>query len=142
MKKKLQDEMRLAMKAKDQRKLETIRILLSEIQYAEMQKKTDLLPDDEVIAVIQREVKKRKEELEFAEKANRADAKEKVLTEIAVLESFLPKQLSKDELKNILAALKAATPGLNVGAAMKHLRDNYAGQFDGKAASEAAKEVL
>jgi uncharacterized protein YqeY len=142
MKKRLRDEMKLALKAKDQVRLDTIRALLSEIQYAEMQKDVEDIANEEILPIFQREIKKRKEELEFAEKSGRADLKTKTFAEIAAIESFLPKQLSRDELKNIISAAKSAAPSLNMGAAMKILRDTYAGQFDGKIASEVAKELL
>jgi uncharacterized protein YqeY len=142
MKKKLKDELKVAMKAQDRLRLDTIRAVLSEIQYEEMQKGVDELPDAECLTVAQREVKKRNEAIQFAEQAGRAEEKQKLLAEIAILEFFLPKQLSSEDLEKIVVGLKESTPGASMPIVMKHLKENYAGQYDGKIASEIVKRVL
>lgn len=130
------------MKAQDKVRLETIRSVLTEIQYEEMQKSVSELNPTECLQIAQREVKKRQEAIQFEEQAGRADAKAKLEAEIAVLESFLPKQMSSDELEAIIVKLKESTPGLTLNVVMKHLKDSYAGQYDGKSASEIAKRVV
>lgn len=142
MKTELQSAMKDAMRAKDKVRVEAIRTLLSAIQYEEMEKKVDALPSDAILAILQRELKKRKEEVEFAEKANRSDLKEKLAIEMALIESFLPKQLSTADLEKALQEMKASTPGLNMGTAMKMLKEKFPGQYDGKMASEIAKKVF
>ena len=142
MKKQLQDSLKEAMKAKDKIRLETIRGVLSAIQYEEMEKKVEPLPNDGVLAVLQRELKRRKEELEFAEKGQRSDLIEKFKTEIQVIEHFLPRQLSQGDLEKIVADLKSSTPGLNMGLAMKALKEKYSGQFDSKMASDICKKAF
>ena len=142
MKKKLKDELKVAMKAQDRLRLDTIRAVLSEIQYEEMQKSVDELSDAECLAVAQREVKKRNEAIQFTEQAGRAEEKQKLLAEIAILEFFLPKQLSSEDLEKIVVGLKESTPGASMPIVMKHLKENYAGQYDGKSASEIVKRVL
>lgn len=142
MKEQLQNAVKEAMKARNKVVVETLRSVLTAIQYEEIEKKVEPLPADGILAIMQRELKKRREEIEFAEKANRPELKEKFLLEIAAIEKFLPKQLSGSELENILAQIKASTPGANMGAAMKSLKEKYAGQYDSKAASEIAKRVF
>lgn len=142
MKKKLKEELKVSMKAQDRLRLDTIRAVLSEIQYEEMQKGVDELSDAECLVVAQREVKKRNEAIQFAEQAGRAEEKQKLLSEIAILEFFLPKQLSNEELEKIVLGIKESTPGASMPIIMKHLKDNYAGQYDGKSASEIVKRVL
>jgi uncharacterized protein YqeY len=142
MKKKLKEELKVAMKAQDRLRLDTIRAVLSEIQYEEMQKSVDELSDAECLAVAQREVKKRNEAIQFTEQAGRAEEKQKLLAEIAILEFFLPKQLSSEDLEKIVVGLKDSTPGASMPIVMKHLKENYAGQYDGKSASEIVKRVL
>jgi uncharacterized protein YqeY len=142
MKQQLQDALKLAMKAKDKIKLETIRGVLSAVQYEAMEKKVDDLPNDGILAVLQRELKRRKEEAEFAVQAGRAEMIEKLKAESAVIESFLPKQLPTAELEKIITDLKASTPGLAMGAAMKHLKENFGGQYDSKAASDLCKKIF
>lgn len=142
MKAQLREAMKSAMKAQEKLRLETIRAVLSALQYEEMQKGVDELPAAECTAVVQREVKKRVEGIEFAEKANRPESKEQLLKEIAILEEFLPKMLSAEELEKIVSDFKSATPEISLGLVMKHLKDTYAGQYDGKVASEVAKRVV
>lgn len=138
----LQQAVKDALKARDQVKLNTIRGVLSEIQYDEMQKGVDSIDEVATVAIIQRELKKRKEEIEFANQAKRDDLLTKLGQEISVLESFLPKQLSADELRATLEQLKTSGNASNMGAAMKMLKDKFSGQYDGKVASEVAKQVF
>lgn len=142
MKATLKEALKSAMKAQDKIRLDTIRSVLTEIQYEEMQKSVEQLSPSECLQVVQREVKKRQEAIQFEEQAGRAEAKAKLVAEIAVLESFLPKQLSAEELEKIIVKLKETTPGLTLNVVMKHLKDSYAGQYDGKSASEVAKRVV
>lgn len=142
MKDQLKATLKEALKARDQVKLDTVRGLLSAIQYEEMDKKVEPLPKDGIITLIQREVKKRREEIEYAEKANRPEAKEQLLVEISHLEGWLPKQLSASELEKIVVDLKNSNSGINVGLAMKTLKETYAGQYDGKLASDLVKKIL
>jgi uncharacterized protein YqeY len=142
MKAKLKEELKVAMKAQDRLRLDTIRAALSEIQYEEMQKNVQELGEAECLTVVQREVKKRQEAIQFAEQAGRAEEKSKLQSEISILEFFLPKQLTGDELEKIITEVKNATPGASMPVIMKHLKDKYAGQYDGKSASEIVKRVL
>jgi uncharacterized protein len=141
-KEKIQSSIKDALKNKDKIRLDTTRLLLSAIQYEEMQKKVEPLPDDASISVLQREVNRRKEEIEFAEKGNRSDLKEKLLLEITCIETFLPTQLSANDLEKFIVDLKSKDPATNLGAAMKALKDSFAGQYDGKLASEIARKIL
>ncbi len=142
MKNKLKESLKTAMKARDQVRLDTVRSLMAAIQYEEMQKETEELPSEAVLAIIRSEIKKRKEESEFAQKASRPELLEKLAKELSILEEFLPSQLGEAQLEKILSDLKQSTPGLNLGVAMKLLKDNYAGQYDGKVASDVAKRIL
>ena len=142
MKAKLKSELKEAMKAKDKILLETIRSLLSEIQYEEMQKGIEDLSATDTTALVQRALKKRQEELQFAEQASRLDLKDKLLTEIRIVEAYLPKQLTEAELETIISKMKEETPGIALSLAMKGLKDNYSGLYDGKLASDVAKRLL
>jgi uncharacterized protein YqeY len=142
MKKELKDQLKVAMKAQDKVRLDTIRSILSEMQYEEMQKNVDELAQNEQMAVIQRELKKRQEAVQFEEQAKREEAKERLLAEIAVIEALLPKQLSVADLERIVGELKASTPNLSLNVVMKHLKETYAGQYDGKSASDVAKRLV
>jgi uncharacterized protein YqeY len=142
MKTHLKEALKVAMKAQNRLKMETIRSLLSEIQYEEMQKGLNDLPEADCGLVLQREVKKRHEAISFEEQAGRQDAKEKLVNEIAIIEEFLPKQLSIEAIEKILTDYKTSTAGAVMGTAMKFLKERYPGQYDGKSASEIAKKVF
>jgi uncharacterized protein YqeY len=142
MKATLKEALKVSMKAQDRLRMETIRALLSEIQYEEMNKSISDLPPTECSVVLQREVKKRQEAIGFEEQAGRAEAKAKLTAEIAIIEEFLPKQMSAQELETALVEYKTANPGAQMGAAMKFLKERFAGQYDGKSASELAKKVF
>ncbi len=141
MKAQLQAAMKDAMRAKDKPKLDTIRGILAAIQYEEMEKKVEPLPDAGIVELLQREIKKRREEIEFAEKANRPELVTALNADIKMIEAFLPKQLSADEISAIVAGLRATDPALNMGGVMKVLKEKYAGQYDGKVASEIVKKL-
>ncbi len=142
MKQKIQAALKDAMRAKDKVKLETIRSLISAIQYEEIEKKVEPLPDDACLSVIQREHKKRKEEVDFAKQAGRNDLLAKLESEIATIETFLPKQMAMEDLEKIISEFKAQNLAANLGTAMKLLKEKYAGQYDSKAASEIAKRIF
>jgi uncharacterized protein YqeY len=142
MKTKLQAALKEAMKAKDQARLGVIRGVLAAMQYEAMEKKVEELSDEQSTAIIQREIKKRKEEMDFAGQAKRAELIAPLEAEIKALEVFLPSQLTAQDIEKILVEAKAQPEITNMGAAMKVLKERFAGQYDGKVASEIAKRVF
>ncbi|MFM1846817.1 MAG: hypothetical protein RL417_291 [Pseudomonadota bacterium] len=142
MKAQLQAAMKDAMRAKDKPKLDTIRGILAAIQYEEMEKKVEPRPDAGILEVLQREIKKRREEIEFAEKANRPELITALNVDIQTIEVFLPRQLSADELSAIVTELRGSDPSLNMGGVMKILKERYAGQYDGRTASDLVKKIF
>jgi uncharacterized protein YqeY len=140
MKQKLQTALKDAMRARAQVKLDTIRALMSAIDYEEEQKGGEL---DEATSteIVKRELKKRKEEMEYAEKAARTDQIASLKEEMAILEGFLPQQMSDLELETLITSMKTATPELNMGGLMKLLKEQHAGLYDAKKASELAKRI-
>lgn len=137
----LQGALKDAMRAQDRAKADTIRQILSALQYEEMQRGVDQLPDPVAIEVLQREVKKRREELEYAEKAGRTDLSEGIKKEMDLLEGFLPQQLDPARLEQVIQEIHAQQNGANMGAVMKVLKERYPGQYDARLASEIAKRV-
>ncbi|MCI5064535.1 GatB/YqeY domain-containing protein [bacterium] len=136
----LKSAMKDAMKAKDKRALETIRALLSALQYEEMKQKNEDLPESEVLAVLKGERKKLGETKEFAEKDNRTEAIDEINAQIAVIDRFLPSQLDEAALRRIITELPEEKRA-NVGMIMKHLQSTHAGEYDGKLASQVARDV-
>ena len=143
---KIMAELKTAMLAKDEKTVRSLRAVKAAIILAKTAGGAggELKEDDEN-KLLQKLVKQRKDSLEIFEQQNRADLAQKEKEEIEVIEKFLPKQLSEDELKRELAVIIAETGasspadmGKVMGAATKKL----AGKTDGKAISAAVKELL
>jgi uncharacterized protein YqeY len=141
----LQSEIKNAMLARDAGRLNALRMLKSAIGYAQIEKKSDVLSDPDFIAVVQREVKKRRDAAEQFANGGRPELAAQENAEIAVLEIFLPKQLSPEELENIVrAAIQevGATDKKQMGAVMKAVQAKVAGRADGKTISGVVARLL
>lgn len=143
---KIMTDLKAAMLAKDEAALRSLRAVKAAILLAKTSEGSggELKEEDE-IKLLQKLVKQRKDSLEIFQQQNRADLAKKEEEEIAVIEKFLPKQMSPDEIKaelaKIIAATGASSPadmGKVMGAAIKQL----AGKADGKTISALVKELL
>src|SRR6188508_122359 len=139
-------ELKTAMLAKDEKALRSLRAIKAAILLAKTSEGAggELKEDDE-IKMLQKLVKQRKDSLEIYEQQNRTDLAQKEKEEIEIIEKFLPKQLSAEELRSevgaIISEVGASSPadmGKVMGAATKKL----AGKADGKAISALVKELL
>jgi hypothetical protein len=139
-KKRLQDDLRAAMKARDERKVMTLRGVLADITRVEKDVRREA-NEAEIVQVIKRERARRDETLEFARKANRADLIAQNEAEAAVLDSYLPAALSFDELRAAIDA-ELAAGAAQIGPIMKALRDKFGARLDGKLASELVRQAL
>lgn len=101
MKNRILEDLKLAMKAQDKEKLSVVRMVKGAIQMEELNKKHEL-NDDEVIAIISKQIKSRKEAIVEFEKANRNDLVEQNQKEIEILNIYMPEQLSDDEINKII----------------------------------------
>ena len=142
MKEQMKALLKEAMKARDSVRMDTLRGLLSAIQYEEIQAGVNDLDPNGILTVLKREIKKKHEEIEFAKQANRAETMERAEKDLKVLEAFLPKQMSREELEGHAKTFIAANAGANMGVVMKHLKENFDGQYDGKMASELIKSLV
>ena len=141
----LQQEIKAAMLAKDAERLNALRMLKSAIGYVQIERKTEALSDADFTAVVQREVKKRRDSVEQFTSGGRPELAAKEQTEIAVLETFLPKQLSPEELESLVRATiqeVGATDKKQMGAVMKAVQAKVAGRADGKAISTLVGKLL
>ena len=141
---KLNESMKEAMKSGNDLRKRTIRMVLAAIKQVEVDKRTDL-DDMAVTALIQKEVKNRREALEEAKKANRSDLIADNESEIKVLEEFLPKAMSSDELHALVQAAIAETGAAapsDMGKVMKVVMPKVAGRAPNDAVSAAVKELL
>jgi hypothetical protein len=143
---KVMAEMKDAMKAKDEASLRGLRAIKAAIIIAKTAEgaKGELSEDDEM-KMLQKLVKQRKDSLDIYKQQNRPDLAKKEEEEIAVIEKFLPKQLSetelKEELKKIIQETGAKSPA-DIGKVMGIATKKLSGKADGKTISAAAKELL
>ncbi len=101
MKNRILEDLKLAMKAQDKEKLSVVRMVKGAIQMEELNKKHEL-SDDEVIAIISKQIKSRKEAILEFEKANRNDLVEQNQKEIEILNTYMPEQLSEEEINKVI----------------------------------------
>lgn len=144
LKEQLDADLKAAMRAKDEVKLSVVRMLKSAIKYREIELMKPL-DDAGVLGVISSEIKRRKDSVEQYTAGNRADLAAKETAEIAVLQGWLPAQLSEAELRALVEAAvqKSGAQGpKDMGAVMKLLVPDTQGKADGKVVSEMVKARL
>lgn len=142
---RLAQELKAAMLARDADRLSTLRLLKSAVGYAQIERKTESLSDPDVIAIIQKEVKKRRDSVEQFEKGGRLDLANKEKQEIVVLESFLPRPLSASELEELVRAAiheTGAATKKQMGQVIKAVQGKAAGRAEGKVISEMVGKLL
>lgn len=142
---RIQEEIKRAMLAKDADRLATLRLLKSAIGYAQIEGKKDELDDAEVIALLQKEVKKRRDSVEQFEKGGRPELADQENREILIIESFLPQPLPPEELEQLVRAAIAevgATSKKEMGPVIKAAQAKAAGRADGKSISALVGKLL
>jgi len=139
------DELKSSMLARQAVRTGTLRMLKAALGYAQIEKKTETLSDADVMAVIQREAKKRRDSIEEFEKAGRAEMAANEKAELEVLSEFLPKALSAEELESLVRAVIAevgATSKKDMGLVMKAAQAKIDGRADGKTVSALVSRLL
>lgn len=140
----LNDSLKDAMKSGDELRKRTVRMVLAAIKQVEVDKRISL-DDAAVMSILQKEIKNRREALEEAQKAGRADLGAEAQAEIDVLGGFLPKGLSAEELGALVEAAIAETGAAaptDMGKVMKVLLPRIAGRAPGDQVSAAVRERL
>lgn len=140
---KVNSEIKTAMLAKDAKRLEALRAIKSVVLL--LKTSPEGLNEDSVSKAIQKEVKKRKETAEIYKSQNRPDLEEVEMFQAAVMEEYLPKQLSEDEIKNELTKIIAsvgATGAGDLGKVMGAASKHFAGKADNKIVSTLVKQML
>lgn len=144
MKEELLNELKIAMREKDELRKNTITMLRSAILQVEKDSQKTL-NDDEIVVIISKEVKKRRDSIADYETAGRDDIVSDLNKEIEILSKYLPKQLTEEEIANLVdeaIAESGATNARDMGKVMQILRPKTAGKADGKVVSEIVKEKL
>ncbi|MCX6859541.1 MAG: GatB/YqeY domain-containing protein [Verrucomicrobiota bacterium] len=139
------DELKSSMLARQTVRTGTLRMLKAALGYAQIEKKTETLPDADVMAVIQREAKKRRDAMDEFEKGGRAEMAANEKAELEVLSEFLPKALSAEELESLVRGVITeigATSKKDMGAVMKAAQAKIDGRADGKSVSALVSRLL
>lgn len=142
---KIMNDMKTAMREKDQVKLDAIRFLQAAIKNREIEVRPEAITADDVMAVLKKLVKQRRESIEQYQAANRQDLVDKEASELKIIEAYLPAQMSKDQIEAIVAQVIAETKASSIkdmGAVMKAVVAKTAGTADNKMVSEAIKAKL
>src|SRR5438874_13528244 len=145
--KRIDEDLKDAMRAKDAPRLSVLRLLKAALKNATIEKvgADGELNDADAIAVVRKQVKQRQDSIESFEKGGRNELAEKERAEIAVLNSYLPQAMSGEELKRIVAetiAETGATSRAQMGVVMKALQQKVAGRADGKTLSAEVQRQL
>jgi|YNPMSStandDraft_1061717.scaffolds.fasta_scaffold10669_4 uncharacterized protein YqeY len=142
LKERLLAAMKGALRAKDQVKLDTVRLVLAEVKNAEIEKR-GLLAEEEIVAFIRKGIKKREESMVYFEKGNRPELLEKARREIEILKEFLPPQLSPEEIAGIVREVLQLYPGgTSFGTVMKEVMARVQGRAEGHVVSAVVRQEM
>jgi uncharacterized protein YqeY len=142
--KQIESDFKDAMRASDDLRKRTYRMVLSSIKLAEVDK-GESLEDPEVLVILQKEIKSRRETITDAERADRADIAAEAEAEIRILEPYLPQPLTHDEIEEMvneaIAEVGASSPK-EMGMVMKVLMPSIQGRADGSQVSQIVRQLL
>jgi len=142
--KKIENDVKDAMRAGDKPRVSTLRLLLSALKNEKIQAHRDLT-DEEVEAVIRRGVKQRKDSIEQYAKGGRQDLVDAEQAEMEILQAYLPQGPSEQELESAVKSIiadRSLTSKKEMGTVMKELMTRYKGKVDGRQAQEIAQRLL
>jgi uncharacterized protein YqeY len=146
---KINDGLKGAMKSGDKRRVSTLRLINSAIKDRDIQNRTQGpdagVSDAQIVEVLARMVKQRQESLEIYEKAGRDELATQEREEIRIIQGYMPKQLSEEEVKSVIAAAikeVGATSVKDMGKVMGALKAGYSGQMDFAKAGAVIKRLL
>lgn len=143
--KKIEADIKVSMKEKNVLKLSTLRMLKAEFENVKLDQNKKELNDGEVTKVIQRQVKTHRDSIDQFEKGKRDDLVEKEKKELDILLSYLPRQMSEEDLKKIVAeTIKelGATTKKDMGRVIKTVIEKTKGKTEGKAVSQIVSSIL
>ena len=141
---KIKEDMYAAMKSKDKVKATILRSLLSNLKKIEIEKK-EPIAEPEYLSIVKKMVKQLKESIDLYSQAGRIELAEKEKSELSIIEAYLPKQFSEDEIleliKNIISEISAKNIS-DIGKVMAIVMKKSGGKVDGGIANRIAKELL
>lgn len=140
----IQQDLKDAMRSGDTRRRETLRLLMAAFQQVEVDRRIELTPED-AQAILMTEAKKRREAIEEMQRAGRTGLAEQEQYELGLIESYLPRQLSRGEIEALARdAIResGATTPKDMGQVMKVLMPRLKGQADGRLVNEVVRDLL
>jgi uncharacterized protein YqeY len=144
LKDKLTEDLKQTMRHRDEQRKSTLRLVMAAIKNAEIEKRRELT-EEELLAVIAKEAKQRRESIAEFERGGRQDLVDREEAELQILLAYLPEQLSREEIaaqaRQIIAEVGAASPA-QMGQVMRQLMPLMQGKADGKLVSQVVKELL
>jgi uncharacterized protein YqeY len=138
----LADDLNRAMKARDMPRVYVLRGVIAAVKNLKVERRGAEVAEADLAQVVRKEIRKREEAEEFAEKAGRSDAVAQNRSERAMLEAYAPAQLDAAALEQAIREIAADPSSQNLGAVMGALKTRFAGRFDGRQASDIARRVL
>ena len=145
LKQQISDDTKEAMKARNADKVSTLRFLQAAVKNKEIELRPNDLTDDDVVLVLRKSVKHRQDSIEQYVSAGRTDLADKEKMELSIIEGYLPKQMSADQIEAVVKqAIKdvGATSPKEMGAVMKAVQAKTNGTADNKIVSEIVKKLL
>jgi len=145
---KIENDLKVALKSGDKEKAGVLRFLISAIKNFQIEKKTQdekYLPDEDIISVLKRQAKQRRDSIAQYEKGGRADLSEKEKKELEILEGYLPAGVSEEKIREIVKAKKdelGITGKSGFGKLMGAVMAEFKGQADGDAVKKVVEEEL
>ena len=143
--KRLEDDMKGALKGGDAVKLSVLRMVISAVKMLEIEKNIKAPGEGDVLQILQKQIKQRKESIAQFEKGNRQDLVDKEASELKILEAYMPKQLSEEELTVVVKDSIAETGAkvkADMGKVMKVVMGKVAGKADGKSVNQILLRFL
>jgi uncharacterized protein YqeY len=144
----INNAMKDAMKARDERRVSTLRMMNAAIKNADIEARGQGKPpltDEELLSLLQKMIKQRQESVELYQKGGRADLVAQEQGEIDIISGYLPAQMSETEIVNVIGSLvkeTGATAMKDMGKVMAAIKERYAGKLDVGKASAAVKKLL
>ena len=142
---RLEDDMKVALKGGDTVKLSVLRMVISAVKMLEIEKNIKAPGEGDVLQILQKQIKQRKESIAQFEKGNRQDLVDKEASELKILEAYMPKQLSEEELTVVVKDSIAETGAkvkADMGKVMKVVMGKVAGKADGKMVNQILLRFL
>jgi uncharacterized protein len=142
----INSDLKTALKSSDALRLSVLRMLTAAFKNKEIENRTQgnppALSDDDIQSLLRTELKKRKEAIQIYEQAGRTELAQKEKEELAVIDSYLPKQLPESEVRNLVEKIFAETSPKNIGEAMKAVMAELKGRADGALINRLVQEKL